>query len=111
MAIQSICTFLYLPICFIFPKRIRLMSGSVRAKHCAGIEIISVGFRPPDMVRWKAQGVKVLLGTDDREQVVVSLVPWETGFDELAGDGQGVVGLSVEAARDGGEDAGRGVHP
>jgi hypothetical protein len=53
------------------------------------------------------------VGGDDGEECVVVFVGWggETGFDDCASDGDGVVFLCVEAAGDGGGYGGGEVVP
>jgi hypothetical protein len=62
------------------------------------VHVVSVGTVTPDMVWWKSKRIEVLPGSNDGEEIIVSLVSRETGLDELPGDGQGVVRLEVESA-------------
>ena len=65
------------------------------------------------MVRGEAERVKVLGGGHNGAELIVVLEGrlGEVGLDDLAGDGDGVILLQVQAPRSSIEDVGRGVEP
>jgi len=50
------------------------------------VEVIRVCFCASWMVCWEAERVEVLMCTNYGKEVVVILVTWKAGFDELTGD-------------------------
>ena len=94
---------------FVRAEGVGLVGAGVRAQDGALVDVVGVGSAAAGVVGGEAEGVEVLSYGDDGEEAVVVFVGWggEAGFDYLARDGDGVVGLKVQAAGDGGED-GRG---
>lgn len=79
-------------ITLIGAENICLMSRSVCSEERISVDVVGIRSVSARMICWKSKTLKVLNSGHNGEEVIVGLVAWESGFDELASDTDRMIG-------------------
>lgn len=102
-----------IPVARILAKDIRLVGAGVGPQNGVFVDVVCVCPAAARMIGGEVEGVEVLRYGDDGGKGVVVSVCWrgEMRFNQLTGQEDGVGGLKVKTAGDGGEYGGGDIGP